>query len=270
MNRRALWIALLCSASAVLLLFAYLHRFEQEMSGGQRVEVLFAIKPIERGEVIREEMLATRSIPIAYLEHRAIKAAERARILGIPSAAAVAPQETLMWTDLAITTEDRSLSSLVQTGRRAMTVRAAGGMDDTRGNALIRPGDYVDVVLTSEGHADSRDAASSVLLQRVLVLAVGQQTRGGGPDAKGNDYATQQDKLLTLSLSLEETQIVAMAVERGRLSVVVRNPDDTGVQNDIPDFKASALVDVKARVQATGRARGSANAPVRIEESSLQ
>jgi pilus assembly protein CpaB len=234
------------------------------------VEVLFAEKPIERGEVIKDEMLATRSIPVAYLEHRAIKAGERARILGIPSAAAVAPQETLMWTDLAITTEDRSLSSLVQTGRRAMTVRAAGGLDDTRGNALIRPGDYVDVVLTSEGNADSREPTSSVLLQRVLVLAVGQQTRGG-VDTKGSDYAAQQDKLLTLSLSLEETQIVAMAVERGRLSVVVRNPDDPGVQNDIPDFKASALVDVKGRVQAQARAhaRGNANAPVRIEEASL-
>jgi hypothetical protein len=68
---------------------------------------------------------------------------------------------------------------------------------------------------------------------------------------------------------LEETQIVAMAVERGRLSVVVRNPDDPGVQNDIPDFKASALVDAKGRVQTAGRARGNANAPVRIEESSL-
>jgi pilus assembly protein CpaB len=269
MNRRALWVSFLCSASSVVLLFAYLHRFEQEVSGGERVEVLFAIKPIERGELIREEMLATRSIPVAYLEHRAIKATERERILGIPSAAAVAPQETLMWTDLAITTEDRSLSSLVQTGRRAMTVRAAGGLDDTRGNALIRPGDYVDVVLTSEGNADSHDPISSVLLQRILVLAVGQQTRGGGPEAKGNDYAAQQDKLLTLSLSLEESQVVAMAVVRGRLSVVVRNPDDPGIQNDIPDFKASALLDVKGRVQGSARARGNANAPVRIEESSL-
>lgn len=268
MNRRALWVASLCSAFAVVLLFAYLHRFEQEVSGGERVEVLFAIKPIERGEVIRDEMLATRSVPVAYLEHRAIKAGERARILGLPSAAAVAPQETLMWTDLAVTTEERSLSSLVQTGRRAMTVRAAGGLDDTRGNALIRPGDYVDVVLTSDGTGDSRDPSSSVLLQRVLVLAVGQQTRGGSSDAKSPDYGGQQDKLLTLSLSLEETQIVALAVERGRLSVVVRNPDDPGIQNDIPDVKASALVEAKARVQARGRARN-ANAPVRIEEASL-
>ena len=63
MNRQALWVALLCSAFSVVLLFAYLRRFEQEVSGGERVEVLFAVKPIERGEVIKDEMLATRSIP---------------------------------------------------------------------------------------------------------------------------------------------------------------------------------------------------------------
>jgi pilus assembly protein CpaB len=270
MNRRALVIALCCSACAVVLLLAYLHRFEQEVSGGAQVEVLFAVKPIERGETIRDEMLSTRSIPLAYVEDRAIKAAERAKIVGIPSATAVAPQQTLMWTDLAITTEDRTLSSLVQPGRRAMTVRAAGGSDDTRGNALIRPGDYVDVVLTSEGSTDSQEPTSSVLLQRVLVLAVGQQTRGGAGDGKTADYGALQDKLLTLSLSLEETQLVSLAVERGRLSVAVRNPDDPGIQNDIPDIKSSALLDVKIRSQARSRARSGGNAPVRIEEANLQ
>ena len=268
MNRRALVVALACSVLAALLLFAYLHRFEQEVSGGERVEVLFAIKPIERGEVIKDEMLATRSIPIAYVEDRAIKAGERSRIVGIPSAAAVAPQQTLMWTDLAITTEDRSLSSLVQPGRRGMTVRASGGMDDTRGNALVRPGDYVDVVLTS-ANGDSHEETSSVLLQRVLVLAVGQQTRAGSSEAKTLDYAPNQDKLLTLSLSLEEIQLVSLALEKGHLSVAVRNPDDPAIQNDIPDLKASALLEVKARVQARTRARAGSSAPVRIEEASL-
>lgn len=269
MNRRALLVAFACSALAALLLFAYLHRFEQEVSGGERVEVLFAVKPIERGEVIKEEMLATRSIPLAYVEDRAIKAGERARIVGIPSATSVAPQQTLMWTDLAITTEDRSLSSLVQPGRRAMTVRASGGMDDTRGNALIRPGDYVDVVLTSEG-MDSHEETSGVLLQRVLVLAVGQQTRAGSSgENKAVEYAPMQDKLLTLSLSLEEIQLVSLALEKGHLSVAVRNPDDPAIQNDIPDLKASALLEAKTRVQARTRARAGNTAPVRIEEARL-
>ena len=269
MNARPLVVASVCSAMAVILLFAYLHRFEEEVSGGERVELLFAVKPIERGQLIREEMLATRSVPLAYVEGRAIKAIERARIVGVPSAASVAPQETLMWTDLAITTEDRSLSSLVQPGRRGMTVRASGGFDDTQGNALIRPGDYVDVVHTSERTLDSGDASSGVLLQRVLVLAVGQQTRSRGSDAKSNEYAPPEEKALTLSLTLEEIQLVSLALERGRLSVAVRNPQDPGVQNDIPDMKASALLEAKTRLQARARTRAASQAPVRIEEARL-
>ncbi|MGC4093349.1 MAG: Flp pilus assembly protein CpaB [Polyangiaceae bacterium] len=269
MNKKALWIALTCTAFAVVLLLSYLHRFEQEVSGGDQVEVLTVQKPIERGELIRDEVLSTRSVPAAYVEDRAIKATERQKIVGIPSATSLSPQQTLMWTDLVITTEDRNLSSLVQPGRRAMTVRATGGAEDTRGNALIRPGDYVDVVLTSEGAADARESTSSVLLQRVLVLAVGQQTRAGVSDAKNTEYAPGSDKLLTLSLSLEEIQLVSLALERGRLSVAVRNPDDPGVQNDIPDIKSSALLEAKARTQARTRTRSGSSAPVRIEEASL-
>src|SRR6185369_245271 len=130
------------------------------------------LRPIERGKMITEDMLTTRSVPLAYVEDRAIKAAERSKVLGLQTSVAIFPQQTLMWTDLAITTEDRDLSSLIQPGKRAVAVRASTGSDDTRGNQLIRPGDYVDVIATFRGEADS-DQSSAVLLQRVLVLAVG-------------------------------------------------------------------------------------------------
>src|SRR5688500_15480382 len=107
MNRRALSIALVLSVAATLLLILYMRRFEQEMSGGEPVEVLMAVKPIERGAVLTDDMLATRAVPIAYVEDRAIKSAERSKIVGLQAANAIAPQQMLMWMDLAITTEER-------------------------------------------------------------------------------------------------------------------------------------------------------------------
>src|SRR5688572_7502505 len=164
MNRRALWIAVLLAAAATLLLLLYMRRYEKEMSGGERIEVLIAIKPIERGSILTDEMLATRAVPIAYVEDRAIKAAERNKIVGLQAANTIQPQQMLMWMDLAITTEERDLSSLVQPGKRGFTVRATTG-DDTRGNALIRPGDYVDVIVTMMNQALG-EQTSVVLLQR--------------------------------------------------------------------------------------------------------
>jgi pilus assembly protein CpaB len=271
MNRRALAMAFVLACLGTALLVLYMRKFEREMSGGEPVELLMAVKQIERGKTITEDMLTTRSVPLAYVEDRAVKAAERSKVLGLQTSVALYPQQTLMWTDLAITTEDRDLSSLVQPGKRAVTVRATTGSEDTRGNQLIRPGDYVDVIATFHSeNGEQSEQASAVLLQRVLVLAVGSETQAAGSsDSKLRDStSSQRDKLLTLSLNLPEAQLLALAIERGRLSVAVRPPGDPGVVDDIPDMKASALLDTKARADVQRRPQN--NGPIRIEASNIR
>src|SRR5882672_5522673 len=66
-----------------------------------------------------------------------------------------------------------SLSSLLQEGKRAVTVR----VDDVRGVAgFILPGDFVDVVLiqSEAGGPSERENYSEILLEHVKVLAVDQ------------------------------------------------------------------------------------------------
>ena len=269
MNRRALLVSFLIALLGTALLVVYLRKFEREMSGGEPVEVLMALRPIERGKMISDDMLTTRSVPLAYVEDRAIKAAERAKVIGLPASVALFPQQTLMWTDLAITTEDRDLSSLIQPGKRAVPVRAVTGGDDTRGNQLIRPGDYVDVIVTFRADMDNNDASSAVLLQRVLVLAVGSETQNVNSDAKTRDSSSLHDKQLTLSLSLPEAQLLSLAIERGRLSVAVRPPTDPGTVDDLPDLKASALRDTKVRADLQRRP-SAPQGPVRIETANVR
>lgn len=247
MTRRPLVIAVFLAACATALLVVYLRRFEREVSGGPPVRLLTLVKAVERGAVISDDALATRDVPLAYVEDRAVRATERSKVLGLEAASRLEPQQTLQWSDLAIMTEARELSALVQPGKRGVTVRAAG-FDDTPGNVLIHPGDYVDVIVTgaigaaSTAARDAREAASVVLLQRVLVLAVGEQT---GP-VRASDplvsHGQREDRPLTLSLSLAEAQRLALARERGQLSVVVRNAADPAVQADVPDVRASTLL----------------------------
>jgi pilus assembly protein CpaB len=263
MNRRALWIALFLAACGTALLVVYLRRYEREMSGGEPISVLTLVKTVERGALISDDMLATRAVPVAYVEDRAVRASERAKVIGLPAATSLRPQQSLLWTDLAINSEVRELSSLVQPGKRGVTVRASG-FDDTPGNALIRPGDYVDVLVTSLDSKDPRDQSSAVLLQRVLVLAVGQQTGPvvGSAELVASRFA-RGDRQLTLSLSLSEAQLLALALEKGHLSVAVRNAADPGVQTDIVDVNATALFVGRNRTEpaSTPRAPG---APVSI------
>jgi pilus assembly protein CpaB len=264
MNRRALVIALIVSLVGATLLAIYLRRFEEEASGGDPVKLLVAVKPIEAGAQITEEMLATRAIPRAYVEDRAVLESERAKVLGLRIGHTIQAQQTLMWTDLAIAMEKgRNLSSLIQPGMRAVTVRTKGNED--KSFALIRPGDRIDVIATMPGEKQTDQRSSIVLLQNVLVVAVGGDT-GGDPSEKAAP-AQHTDIILSLSLTVPEAQLLALAVEKGTLTVALRNPDDVRVTEGMNDLSSSALVDSKRRGEVQSVRR---TGPVKIESGSPQ
>jgi pilus assembly protein CpaB len=257
MNRRALLAAVALASMGASLLFFYLRRYEQEASGGERVRLLATVKPLERGSIITEDALA---IPQAYVEDRAIKAIDKPKVVGLRVGGAVAAQQTLFWSDLAVANDERrDLSSLIQPGNRALAVRAAS---DDKSFALMHPGDYVDVIATLPADkADKGDNRTAVvLLQRVLVLAVGLDTeaRSGSDGAR----TSSRDLILTVSVGLQEAQLLALAIDKGKLSVALRNPGDPRVQEGAPDMSSAALSDTKTRseVQKTRRA-----GPIKLE-----
>jgi pilus assembly protein CpaB len=269
-NKRALVISMAVALLGAVLLFLYLRRFEREASGGAPVTVLVALKPIEPGTVLTEAMLAPRDVPVAYVESRAVRATEKARAIGLRVSNRVQPSQTLMWTDMAITADDRrDLSSLVEPGMRAVTIRAKSGGSD-RANELIRPGDRVDVVVTTGGGSDREPQTSTVLMQNVLVLAVGLDT---GSDSGEKRSGSAHDSLLTLSLTIREAQLQSLAAEKGRISVALRNPDDVRVIDGLADVTSSALLDprlTRVAAPASGAdAPQTPNAPVRLERAQI-
>lgn len=266
---RALPIAAIVALLGAFLLFLYLRQFEQTMSGGERVALLIATKPIQHGQVLTDDMLGVREVPMAYVEARSVKASERSKVTGVPMEQAINAQDVLMWTDLSIATKQRDLSSLVQFGNRAVTVRAGTG-DETKGYALINPGDYVDVLTTTNDTRNNVESRSSaVLLQKVLVLAVGMDTTSTATTAANakDDRGRPRDLVLTLSLKLQEAQLVALATENGRLSVALRNPEDQRVVEGIPDLSSAALLDSRARTEIQDVRRGAPRnaGPVKIQ-----
>jgi pilus assembly protein CpaB len=148
-----------------------MRRYEEEASGGERVELLVAAQPIERGkQILRKYRDAL--LPRAYVDDRAIRAVDREKVTNLRAVSKVPVLQTLAWTDLIATTdEQRDLSGLVQPGNRAMPCRVQ--FEETL--QLIRPGDFVDILGI---FGESRQ--STVMLQRVLVLATGTETSIGG------------------------------------------------------------------------------------------
>lgn len=259
MNRRALFIALVIAILGVFLLLLYQRRFELEASGGEKVRLLIAVKRLERGKTIQEDMIATREVPMAYVDDRSIRDADKNKVLGLRVGTTVKEQNLLLWSDLTTGSDDRKdLSSLVLPGYRAVSIRAAR----EEGNAaLIRPGDYVDVigVLGSSGSGEAK--SSVVLLQRVLVLAIGSETSPDAIDERKTN--TGGDNHLTLSLTLTEAQVIALAAERGRLSVAVRHPDDQQ-KAGVTDVNYNSIIDPKERGGLRGVRPSGGPGPVNI------
>jgi pilus assembly protein CpaB len=271
-SRRLLLVAALLTAAGAGLLVLYLRRFETEVSGGERVQLLAVVTPIARGTVLTQDMLGVREVPVSYVEPRAVKAAELSKVRGIRTAIDLDPQDSLLWTDLAVGVEDRDLSSLVQSGNRAYTIDVRSSGSGAASNELIRPGDYVDVLAT---FSDRRGVTAptdrtKVLLQRVLVLAVGNETERQAFVGVSDKTPLQQRRAatLTLSLKIDEAQLMVLATKEGELSVVLRGAGDPTVLDGIPDLTPNNLVE--AAVEANRRRNAQVTtsvAPVRIASS---
>ena len=107
-----------------------------------------------------------------------------------------------------------SLSSLLEGGKRAVTVR----VDDVRGVAgFVLPGDRVDVVLIRSvpGPSGSSENISDVLLQHVKVLAVDQLVNE-------RQETPTVAKAVTLEVDTDQAQKVLLATNVGKLSLILR------------------------------------------------
>lgn len=114
------------------------------------------------------------------------------------------------------------LSAVIPEGYRAMTVK----VDDVVGiSGFIMPGTLVDVVvvITPEDTANGRGPISKIVLQNIKVLANGQNI-----DKPENQRDANSVKAVTLQVTPEQAEKLALASSEGRLQLVMRNSIDQG------------------------------------------
>ena len=220
MSRTPLVVSLVAALVSAGLLRLYMHRFELERSGGPTTDVLVFTSDLDLGTTLDRSMLGTRPIPAAYLESRHVLASELDDVVGARLVTAGRAHEALAWTDLSSMHRGRrDLATLVPQGMRAMRIDPRGGFD-----ALLRPGDRVDVLGTSDAAESTR-----TLLERLLVLAVGNDTGHGE-----NGNARSQGGV-TLAVTTEQAHRLAEAEQQSPLRLVLRNPDDLRIEHAATD-----------------------------------
>jgi pilus assembly protein CpaB len=134
----------------------------------------------------------------------------------------IAAREPITESRLAPEGTAGGLSAVIPEGYRAMTVK----VDDVVGiSGFIMPDTLVDivVVIDPEEKAGTQDPISKIVLQNIKVLANGQNI-----DKPEDQREANSVKAVTLLVTPEQAEKLALAASEGKLQLVMRNSIDQG------------------------------------------
>jgi len=183
-------------------------------------EVVVAKIDIPLGTTIVAEQLTTVPLPAGAIPDGAFNSAEK--LVGRVAVVNVAAREPVTDFKLAPEGSAGGLSSVIPEGYRAMTVK----VDDVIGVAgFLRPGAMCDVltVIEQAGDMGKRNPISKIVLQNVKVLASGQNI-----DKPKDQREAEQVKAVTLQVTPDQAEKLALASTEGKLRLVMRNSIDQG------------------------------------------
>jgi len=244
--KKKLVIAIGLALIAVLSLWLYSRSLQEEVAGGQKVEILVAGADIPVGARVTKAMLAYREVPEAYVHQASIHKGEENQIIGRPVAEKVAQGQPLLWSDFELqkSAQSRRLAGAVQKGQRALTVPV-----DMSGSlaGMLRPGDHVDILGTF-ARAQGTDWATVTLLQNVLVLATGDlRGSGEGEDSQLGSTGPRTFNNITVSVDLEEAELLVFAMQRGPINIALRSQEDIETAEEVPDKNFGDIFETQKR-----------------------
>jgi pilus assembly protein CpaB len=127
------------------------------------------------------------------------------------------PNEPVLDSKLAAVGSGAGLTAAIPEGMRAVGVK----VNDVIGVAgFVLPGSRVDVVVSGSPNKNGEVEMSKVILENVLVLAAGQNVTS---DVNGKPQNVQ---VVTLVVTPDESQKLALASVDGKIQLALRNPLD--------------------------------------------
>lgn len=178
-------------------------------------QVVVPSRPLSRGDIVNSDDLSLREIPQQYADSNSVTAEHYARALGQRLDFDIDEGRALLWAHLAGGVSP-TFSGNVTRGLRAMTVR----VDDINSfSGFLQPGDKVDLLL-SLGLGEAQKVVP--IIQQLEVIATGSQTKvdkQGG--AQPRNFST-----ITVHVNPQTAQKLTLAQQTGKLTAVLRNPDD--------------------------------------------
>ncbi len=180
------------------------------------VNIITAAKNIARGDVLQAQHFTTQVWPRTALPQDAFT--ELAALLpppdGKPRRAlrSMVAGEVVLASKISDFGEKVTIAQAITPGSRAMSIKvdavtAVGG--------LVTPGDFVDILLT---RGDNATLVTDTIMRKVKVLAVDQSS-------DETNETPEVATTVTVEVTPEEGQVIALAQRAGALSLALRTPD---------------------------------------------
>ena len=235
-GKAVLLLALFLGLVSAVLVYVYLSRAggEETAASGDTKEVLVAKEDIAVATRITDSMVELKAIPVDAVHPDSFPSTEG--VVGNLARYPIAAGEQVLSSRVASSSmtlpegEELPLPYIVPEGKRAVSMNtsaliAAGG--------LIRPGDYVDVILTVKLGSDQ---IARIVLQNLEVLALDQEMEKAAPkveNAPEAQTAAAEGKInpeaatVTLAVTPMEGEVLTTAEEcasnfSGRLALALR------------------------------------------------
>jgi pilus assembly protein CpaB len=147
------------------------------------------------------------------------------------------------------------VAALVTPKKRAMGVK----VDKVVGvSGFIHPGNRVDVLVTLSRNERANSPMTKIVLENILVLATGTELEKAGKQEK-----PAQVDVITLEVTPEEGEKLALAASEGKLQLALRNFTDT----DSSQTRGSTIPGLLAGQAAPQPAPKSGSKPVRVQRA---
>ncbi len=231
MNRTRMLLIGVLALAVGFFASVYVYKNLQQNSASNNdpgVDVIVAADDMQVGQRVEEHDIKIIKIPAADLPPGTPR--RRSDVLGHGVIIPISKGEFILPNKLAGENAGSGLPSLIPPGMRAIAVRVN---DVTSVSGYVTAGTRVDVLLTGNP-AGAGEAQTTTVLQNVAVLAAGhtlERTATGEP---------QSNPVITLLLSPDDAEKLALAGSEGKIQLALRNPLDTKAE-DVPAASSRAL-----------------------------
>ncbi|MEJ2071539.1 MAG: Flp pilus assembly protein CpaB [Syntrophobacterales bacterium] len=213
-----LMMALIFGATATFMAMGWLKSLSEKRAQHQKptmVPVVVAAKDIPSAVALAKDQLKVRQWPSDTA--LAGKFSRLPDVTGRVTATPLAAGEPVLESKLAPKGVIPGLTALLLMNKRAMTVK----VDEASGVAgFLNPDNRVDVVVTVDKGDFNVDPIAKVVLQNLRVLGTGQKIE------KRLGEKPQVVPTVTLEVTPEEGERLALATKEGNISLVLRNQQD--------------------------------------------